>query len=498
MKSLVLAMATFKDACFHYRKITKLNRELLRIGANSVWTSVQSNKIKGWCVECCQLTELTYCSGCSLAHVCQLCITNKRCFLDSQPHLLKLRTFESPITKEKLQCVINLDDKLFPINNTIINKFKKSTRQRKCRNGLNETWYNQLLLPITLNAAVFKFKTRTVYVFGFYEGSVSVENLPYRIINCIDIYDRLLLDQINFERMNSLPVSLQSIYAQKYFRVSRIPSMKLRQIYYSDFTKQNLITKYRTKSRIVHRNISKINWNTEIELHNTLTHNKNKILEILSTSIERQFLVHDINLGRVKADMFELGHQSKPNYVSSNHWQPASKISVCKWCNIKYAFKDMDWRMESMYNELMSFIQACYKSNTNVDHCSSIESIYPIIRNVYWHSTTNYIDETLNKLFSMMNPVCIDSQSVINFHCQIDLSLYLHIKMILEIEVLPFILNVNQFKDIIKGIMNQWCNFSKLSELPLCIESTTTLLVLEKQGKLSEEYDLLISDSDDD
>nr|UUB88318.1 NSP1-35 [synthetic construct] len=33
-------MATFKDACFHYRRLTALNRRLCNIGANSIWMPV--------------------------------------------------------------------------------------------------------------------------------------------------------------------------------------------------------------------------------------------------------------------------------------------------------------------------------------------------------------------------------------------------------------------------------------------------------------------------
>ncbi|ARB49214.1 NSP1 [Rotavirus A] len=491
-------MATFKDACFHYRRITKLNRELLRIGANSVWTGVSSNKIKGWCIECCQLTELTFCHGCSLAHVCQWCIQNKRCFLDNEPHLLKLRTFESPITREKLQCIIDLYNLLFPVSPGVISKFKKIVKQRKCRNEFDKSWYNQLLLPITLNAAAFKFQSREIYVFGFYEGSSPCIDLPYRFVNCIDLYDKLLLDQINFERMSSLPDNLQSIYASKYFKLSRLPSMKLKQIYYSDFSKQNLINKYKTKSRIVLRNLTEFNWDSQTDLHHDLINNKDKILAALSTSSLKQFETHDLNLGRVKADIFELGHNCKPDYISSNHWQPASKISQCKWCNVKYAFRDMDWKMESMYNELLSFIQSCYKSNVNVGHCSSIESAYPLVKDLLWHSITKYIDQAIEKLFNAMNPVQVNEQQEINFHWQIDIAFYMHIKMILKTEALPFTFTLGQFNSIIKGIVNQWCNVTELDHLPLCTEQTHKLIKLEEEGKLSEEYELLISDSEDD
>ncbi|AOW69410.1 NSP1, partial [Rotavirus A] len=489
-------MATFKDACFHYRRITRLNRELLKIGANSVWTPTYSNKIKGWCIECCQYTELTFCHGCSLMHVCQWCIQNKRCFLDNTPHLLKLRTFESPITKKKLQCVIDMYNSIFPINCNVINKFKKMINQRKCRNELNDVWYNQLLLPITLNAAVFKFQSKEIYVFGFYEGNGSCINLPYRFVNCTDIYDKLLLDQVNFERMCDLPNNLQSMYATKYFKMSRLPSMKMKQVYYSDFTKQNLLRRYGINTRLILRNVTETNWNSEIEMHKDLVNNKNKILMALSDSRIKQFETHELNLGRIKADIFELGHHCKPNYISSNHWQSASQVVQCKWCNVKYMFKNMDWRMESMYNEIMSFLQSCYKSNVNVGHCSSVENIYSLVRNLFWLSITKHVDEIIEKLFNAMYPIDREEKKLISFHYQMDFSLYIHIKTLLNTESLPFFLTLQQFSNVIKGIIDHWCNISELSLLPLCTEQTNTLIELKEQNRLCEEYELLISDSE--
>ncbi|ANC33523.1 NSP1, partial [Rotavirus G28] len=471
-------------------RTTKLNRELLKIGANSVWTPVSRTSVKGWCIECCQLTELTFCNGCSLLHVCQWCVQNRRCFLDNTPHLLKLRTFESPMTKEKLQCVIDMYASLFPINSNVINKFKKMTKQRRCRNELNELWYNQLLLPITLNALTFKFQSREVHVFGFYEGDIRMDNLPYRKSNFIDVYDRLLLDQINFERMNELPFSLQSIYAQKYFKISRLPMMKLKDINYSDFTSLNLITKYRIKNRIITRNVSDFNWESELKLHDDLHNDKHKILAALFTSTMEEFEIHDLNIGRVKSDIFKLGHYCKPNYIASEHWQSASKVIKCEWCDTKYAFRNIDWRMESMYNELMSFIQSCYKSNTNVGHCSSVEKIYPLVKRLFWHAITDYIDNTIDELFNSMNPSIVRDESVITFHWQISITLYIHLKSILKVDALPFILSLSQFRTIIKGIVSHWCDISKLDMLPLCVKQTDDIIDLKSQGKLLEEYEL--------
>lgn len=361
-----------------------------------------------------------------------------------------------------------------------------------------QSWYGQLLLPITLNAAVFNFQSREVYVFGFYEGSTSIGNLPYRFVNCIDVYDKLLLDNVNFERMGFLPPNLQSLYASKYFKMSRLPSMKLKQIYYSDFTRQNLFSRYKIKKRLIRRNVTNFQWDSDVAMHQDLLMNINNLLSALASSSVKQFEAHELNLGRVKAEVFEMGHHCKPNYVASNHWQSASKISGCKWCDVRYVFRNIDWRMETMYNELMSFIQSCYKSNINAGHCSSIENIYPLVKNLIWHSITKYVDQTIGKLFETMQPIVINDQRMINFHWQMDISLYTHIKLILGIEALPFALNIDQFGAIIKGIINQWCDYTKLRPLPLCIEFTNTLIDLEARGKLSEEYELLISDSEDD
>nr|UUB88312.1 NSP1-253-UG [synthetic construct] len=252
-------MATFKDACFHYRRLTALNRRLCNIGANSIWMPVPDAKIKGWCLECCQIADLTHCYGCSLPHVCKWCVQNRRCFLDNEPHLLKLRTVKHPITKDKLQCIIDLYNIIFPINDKVIRKFERMIKQRECRNQYKIEWYNHLLLPITLNAAAFKFDENNLYyVFGLYEKSVSDIYAPYRIVNFINEFDKLLLDHINFTRMSNLPIELRNHYAKKYFQLSRLPSSKLKQIYFSDFTKETVIfnTYTKTPGRSIYRNVT--------------------------------------------------------------------------------------------------------------------------------------------------------------------------------------------------------------------------------------------------
>nr|AYX80458.1 NSP1-3xFLAG-UnaG fusion protein [Vector pT7SA11NSP1_3xFL_UnaG] len=390
-------MATFKDACFHYRRLTALNRRLCNIGANSIWMPVPDAKIKGWCLECCQIADLTHCYGCSLPHVCKWCVQNRRCFLDNEPHLLKLRTVKHPITKDKLQCIIDLYNIIFPINDKVIRKFERMIKQRECRNQYKIEWYNHLLLPITLNAAAFKFDENNLYyVFGLYEKSVSDIYAPYRIVNFINEFDKLLLDHINFTRMSNLPIELRNHYAKKYFQLSRLPSSKLKQIYFSDFTKETVIfnTYTKTPGRSIYRNVTEFNWRDELELYSDLKNDKNKLIAAMMTSKYTRFYAHDNNFGRLKMTIFELGHHCQPNYVASNHPGNASDIQYCKWCNIKYFLSKIDWRIRDMYNLLMEFIKDCYKSNVNVGHCSSVENIYPLIKRLIWSLFTNHMDQT--------------------------------------------------------------------------------------------------------
>nr|QJC68985.1 NSP1 [Rotavirus A] len=494
-------MATFKDACFHYRRLTAINRRLLSIGANSTWSPAPDTGLKGWCLECCQIAELIYCYGCSLPHVCKWCVKDRRCFLDSQPHFLRLRTFKGPITKEKLQCIIDMYNMLFPVNDKVINKFRMTVKQNKCRNQYKLEWYNHLLMPITLNAAVFKFDDEVIYyVFGFYEGTVDGAFLPYRMVNCTDLYDKLLLDAVNMVRLESIPDNLKSHYTMKYFKASRMPSMKLKQIYFSDFAKHTAIfnTYTNTMGRYMCRNVTEFEWNTELEMHNDLKNNKAKIIAAMIATQYIQYNGHDNNVGRLKYNIFELGHHCKPNYISSNHITSASKIKNCKWCDMSYFFVKMDWRIRSMYDQLMNFIQSCYKSNVNVGHCSSVETIYPLIQRLIWHSFTPYMEKTIKDVFQKMNPTEIGDDTGILFTTRLDLELYESARRALQCEALPQILTQAQFSCIINAIVSQWFNVDKMEKLPLSIKSTEELRKMKEEGTLNEEYELLISDSEGD
>nr|AXF43074.1 truncated NSP1 [Bovine rotavirus] len=217
-------MATFKDACYYYKRINKLNHAVLKLGVNDTWRPSPPTKYKGWCLDCCQHTDLTYCRGCTMYHVCQWCSQYGRCFLDNQPHLLRMRTFKNEVTKDDLMNLVDMYDTLFPMNQKIVDKFINNTRQHKCRNECVNQWYNHLLMPITLQSLSIELDGDVYYIFGYYDDMNNVNQTPFSFVNLVDIYDKLLLDDVNFTRMSFLPVTLQQEYALRYFSKSRFIS----------------------------------------------------------------------------------------------------------------------------------------------------------------------------------------------------------------------------------------------------------------------------------
>ncbi|BAU88565.1 non-structural protein NSP1 [Human rotavirus A] len=228
-------MATFKDACYHYKRMNKLNGSILKLGANDEWRPAPITKFKGWCLDCCQYTNLTYCRGCALYHVCQWCSQYNRCFLDEEPHLLRMRTFKNDINKEDVENLLNMYDTLFPIHEKIVNKFINNVKQRKCRNEYLLEWYNHLLFPLTLQALAIKLENSTYYIFGYYDCMEQENQTPFHFVNLINNYDRLLLDDRNFSRMAHLPPILQQEYALRYFSKSRFMNKPKRELERNDF-----------------------------------------------------------------------------------------------------------------------------------------------------------------------------------------------------------------------------------------------------------------------
>ncbi|AGM46658.1 nonstructural protein 1, partial [Rotavirus A] len=219
-------MATARDACYYYKRINKLNNSVLKLGVNDTWRPSPPTKYKGGGVGCCQHTDLTYCRGCAMYHVCEWCSQYDRCFLDNQPHLLRMRTFKNEVTKNDLMNLIDMYNILFPINQRIVDKFISSTRQHKCRNECMTQWYNHLLMPITLQSLSIELDGDVYYVFGYYDSMGDINQTPFSFTNLIDMYDKLLLDNVNFNRMSFLPVALQQGYALRYFSKSRFISGK--------------------------------------------------------------------------------------------------------------------------------------------------------------------------------------------------------------------------------------------------------------------------------
>nr|AHN05628.1 NSP1 [Murine rotavirus] len=489
-------MAAFKDACFHYRRITKLNRELLRIGANSTWTPAPPSNIRGWCLECCQLTNLTYCYGCSLHHVCQWCVQYGRCFLDDEPHLLRLRTVKSPITTEKLASIVKMYQLLFPINHSVVKKFIKSTKQHKCRNDFELSWYNQLVLPITLTAAAVHCDDCVYYIFGHYEGKANQSNLPYRFVNCVDEYDKLLLDDVNFDRMAFLPERLQKHYAKRYFIASRTPSAQPTKLTYSDFSVKTLINSGAyARRRIIYRSVTDFHWQSHEDPLNDLLSNKDKILAALMTNERKPFLTHNLNLTSLLHELSELVHHAKPCYLHSFHIQPASKVR-CRSCSVAFDFHTVDWRIRRIYDDVMYFLRACCRSNVSAGSCSSLESTDATVKAALLEMFNEDFKQHAHFLFHCFNPVEVDDVNYILFNYPLNYDIYNFIMRTLATERLPFTLSCKQFTTILFALVERWYDLSQIERLPLSITPTNRLIELQEHGDLAEEFDLLLSSSD--
>ncbi|ABF50126.1 NSP1, partial [Rotavirus A] len=134
------------------------------------------------------------CQGCLIYHVCEWCSQYSRCFLDNDPHLLRMRTFKNEITKSDLENLINMYDTLFPINQKIVNKFANIIKQHKCRNEYLIQWYNHFLMPITLQSLSIELDGDIYYVFGYYDDMHKINQTPFSFTNLISKYDVLLLD----------------------------------------------------------------------------------------------------------------------------------------------------------------------------------------------------------------------------------------------------------------------------------------------------------------
>nr|QSV39129.1 NSP1 [Human rotavirus A] len=489
-------MATFKDACYHYKKLNKLNGLVLKLGANDAWRPAPIAKYKGWCLDCCQHTDLTYCRGCALFHVCQWCSQYNRCFLDEEPHLLRMRTFRNGINKEDIEGLINMYNTIFPINEKVVDKFINSVKQRKCRNELLIEWYNHLLLPITLQALSIELEGDIYYIFGYYDCMEKENQTPFHFVNMVNRYDRLLLDDKNFDRMMHLPMILQQEYALRYFSKSRFMSRIKREMNRHDFSdnlmeeRDNPMSFMQVTRNCVSAHMNDNDWNERCRLisdaKNYMEIMKSAYTEHYSISQRcKLFTIYKLNI---------ISKLVKPNYIFSNHGLCALDVNNCKWCKTDNHYKIWnDFRLRKIYNNMMNFIRALVKSNTNVGHCSSYELVYKCIPSIFIIWKIEKWNDSVKALFEYLEPVEINHVEYVLLDHELSWEMSGVIKQIMNGRV-PRILSFDDVKKIIGAIIYDWFDVRYMRETPIIVSTTNELRKLNKGNNLMDGYDHELSD----
>nr|AYP00121.1 NSP1 [Rotavirus A] len=484
-------MATFKDACYYYKRLNKLNHTVLKLGVNDAWRPSPPAKYKGWCLDCCQHTDLTYCRGCSIYHVCQWCNQYGRCFLDDEPHLLRMRTFKDNITKDDLMNLIDMYNTLFPVNQKIVDKFISSTKQHKCRNEYVPQWYNHLLMPITLQALSVEFDGDTYYVFGYYENMKNTNQTPFSFTNLIDTYDRLLLDDINFSRMSFLPPVLQQEYAIRYFSASRFISEGKKCISDQHFSTNTLENLHNPNFKMqITRNCStmSIRWN---EL-GKLVKDVKAYFDIIKTSHIEFYDVSPRCRMFTQYKLRAVSKIAKSNYITSNHRALATEVHNCKWCSINNKFIVWnDFRLRSIYDNILSFIRALTKSNTSIGHCSSQEKIHDYVKDIFDVCDENKWNQSVTNLFNCLNPVELNNTHYIllNHEVSWDVANIL----VQHIGKIPQILTLNDVITALHSIIYDWFDIRHMRNTPLTTFTVDKLRRLYARRKTAE-YDSGVSD----
>ncbi|AFJ93027.1 nonstructural protein NSP1 [Rotavirus A] len=484
-------MATFKDACYYYKRINKLNHVVLKLGENDTWRPSPPTKYKGWCLDCCQHTDLTYCRGCAMYHVCQWCSQYSRCFLDNDPHLLRMRTFKNEITKDDLMNLIDMYNTLFPMNQKIVDKFINSTKQHKCRNEYMTQWYNHLLMPITLQSLSVELDGDVYYGGGYYDDMNNINQTPFSFINLVDVCDKLILDDVNFARMSFLPMPLQQEYAFRYFSKSRFKGEQRKCVNDSHFSINILENLHNPSFKMqITRNCSKISsdWNGACKL----TKDVNAYFDILKTShIEfysistrcRIFTQHKLKM---------VSKLIKSNYITSNHRALATEVHNCKWCSINNSYIVWnDFRIKKIYDNIFNFLPPPVKSNVNVGHCSSQEKIYEFVENVLDVCDNEKWKTSITEIFNYLEPVELNTIKYALFNHEVNWDV-INI-LVQSIGKIPQILTLNDVIIIMHSIIYEWFDIRYMRNTPM---TTFTIDKLRQlcTGPKTVEYDSCVSD----
>nr|AUV48582.1 NSP1 [Human rotavirus A] len=491
MKSLVEAMATFKDACYQYKKLNKLNNAVLKLGANDVWRPSTLTKRKGWCLDCCQHADLTYCQGCLIYHVCEWCSQYSRCFLHNDPPLLRMRTFRNEITQSDLENSINMYDTLFPINQKIVNKFANAIKQHQCRNEYLIQWYNHFLPPITLQSSSIELDGDIYYIFGYYDDMHKINQTPFSFTNLIRKYDVSLLDSIHFDRMAFLPLTLQPEYALRYFPKSRFITERRKCIELSPFSDNILNDLHNPNFPLqVVRNCSNMSvaWNKACNL----IRNVSNYFNISKSSPTESYNVSPRCRVFTQYKLKIASPSITPNYVASNHNSLATEVHNCKWCSINNnSIVWTDFRIKNVPNDIFPFIRALVKSNLYVGHCSSEEKIYESIQDILNVCKENEWNMLVTEIFNQLDPIKLNEDSYVLLNPEINWNV-LNV-LINSIGKVPKILTLNDVISILRIIIYDWFDIRFMRTTPMTTFTVNKLKQLYEKDKTAE-YDSGISD----
>nr|AAQ07958.1 nonstructural protein nsp1 [Human rotavirus A] len=473
------------------KAINKLNHAVLKLGVNDAWRPSPPTKYKGWCLDCCQYTDLTYCRGCSMYHVCQWCSQYGRCFLDNEPHLLRMRTFKNDVTKDDLMNLIDMYDILFPMNQRIVNKFINSTRQHKCRNEYATQWYNHLLMPITLQSLSVELDGDIYYIFGYYDDMNNINQTPFSFVNLVDMYDKLLLDDINFNRMSFLPVVLQQEYALRYFSKSRFITEGRKCVNDFHFSVNILENLNNPNFKIqITRNCSKVSskWNEMCKL----VKNVNIYFDVLKTSHIEFYSISTRCRLFTQRKLKMVSKLIRPNYVTSNHRATATEVHNCKWCSINNSYTVWnDFRIKKVYDNIFSFVRALVKSNVNIGHCSSQEKIYEHIKDILDVCDDDKWNSSVTEIFNCLEPVELNAIKYVLFNHEVSWDV---INVLVQnIGKVPQILTLNDIVIVLQSIIYDWFDIRYMRHTPMTtftVDKLKRLCVEEK----TVEYDSGISD----
>ncbi|ASK51191.1 NSP1, partial [Rotavirus A] len=292
------------------------------------------------------------------------------------------------------------------------------------------------------------------------------------------------------------PVILQQEYALRYFSKSRFLSKGKKRLSRNDFSDNLMEDRHSPTSLMqVVRNcisihINDCEWNKAC----TLIVDARNYVSIMNSSYTEHYSVSQRCKLFTKYKFGIVSKLVKPNYIFSSHESCALNVHNCKWCQINNHYKVWeDFRLRKIYNNIMDFIRALVKSNGNVGHCSSQESVYKYIPDLFLICKTEKWNEAVEMLFNYLEPVDINGTEYVLLDYEVNWEVRGLVMQNMDGKV-PRILNMSDTKKILSAMIFDWFDTRYMRETPMTTSTTNQLRTLNKRNELIDEYDLELSD----